>query len=70
MASTVDSNKKWEAEEDVRTLIRAQEVLNDPARRKRASTEMKKHNEATDDAQALLESKVSKGLKKAFSRGK
>jgi len=70
MASTVDSNKKWEVEEDVRTLIRAQEVLNDPARCKRASTEMKKQNEATDDAQALLESKVSKGLKKAFSRGK
>ena len=70
MAITTDDNKKWETEDDVHTLIRAQEVLNDSARCKRAITELKKQNAATDDAQALLESKVSKKLKKAFGRGK
>ena len=67
MVST-SSDKKWEAEEDVRTLIRAQEVLDNPKRRKRALVEIKKQNKATDKAETQLLAKTGKRLKKAFGK--
>lgn len=58
------SEKDWEAEEDVRTLIRAQEVLGDPKRKQRALAQVKKQNEATDKAEAQLVAKTSARMKK------
>lgn len=65
MARTISKPEKdYEAEEDVRTLIRAQEVLSDPKRKQRALAQVKKQNEATDKAEAQLVAKTSARMKK------
>lgn len=59
-------NKDWEAENDARTLISAQEILNDSKRRKKAAVELKKQADAAQDAEKQLVSKTEKRLKKIF----
>ena len=59
---------KWQIEEDARTIIRAQEVLNDPARRGLAVTQLKKQKAAADMAlqHATAVKDIDKELKKVF----
>lgn len=45
MASN-EADKEWEADNDCRTLIDAQEVMNDPARKKAAMKAAKKKMKA------------------------
>jgi hypothetical protein len=57
---------KYQAEDDARTLTRAQEVRQDAKRHKRAMEHLNK--QATTNKQAAdLEKKVSKALKTAFT---
>jgi len=56
-----------DASYDVDTLIRAQEVLADPKRKKFALAEIHKRNNATDKAAIQLEAKTTERLKKLGS---
>lgn len=62
------SEKDWEAEQDVDTLIRAKEILGDESRKKRALVEIERRDVATDEAKKQLQAKTSKRLKKAFGK--
>ena len=53
------SDLEWEAKNDVNTLIRAQEILADAGRKKRALAEIEKRNTATAKAEAQLEAKTA-----------
>ena len=53
-------DRKWEAENDARTLISAEEINLDPARKNRALTEAKKI--------ALLKKKEMKAAEKVASK--
>jgi len=64
--ATISEDKKWQAESDARTLIEAQEILNDKTRIKRASAELKKQAQAAQDAEAQLVAKTGKRMKKMF----
>jgi F0F1-type ATP synthase membrane subunit b/b' len=59
---------KWQIEEDARTIIRAQEILNDPTRRGLAVTQLKKQKAAADMAlqHATAVKDIGKELKKVF----
>jgi hypothetical protein len=57
------SDLEWEAKNDVDTLIRAQEILADGGRKKRALAEIEKRNTATAKAEAQLERKTSDRIK-------
>lgn len=58
------SEDAWEARNDVDTLIKANEIMNDKKRKKRALTEIHKRDKATDQAAAQLEAKTTERLKK------
>jgi len=46
MAGTMTaSEKQWQAEDDARTLMRAEEIKNDPKRRKAALAVLKKQQQ-------------------------
>lgn len=62
----VKEDPKQKARWDVDTLIRAQEIMNDPKRKKFALAEIAKRREATDKAEATLENKTQKRLGKVF----
>lgn len=64
MMPKLSEDKKWEAKSDVDTLISAQEILDDSARRKRALTYIQERNKATDKAEGQLETKTSDRIKK------
>jgi hypothetical protein len=64
---TVD--KDYQAENDGRTLMEAQEIRNDSARHKKALACLKEKEAAACDAVAM-EEKVKKGLKAAFPADK
>jgi hypothetical protein len=68
MAKT-ETDKEWEARNDVDTLIRAQEIMDDPSRRKRALTEIQKRDKATNKAEVLLKAKTTQRLDKLFKKG-
>jgi hypothetical protein len=57
------TEEQYQAEDDVRTIIRANEIFNDSKRKKQALSEIARQKKATDQAAAQLESKVSKRLK-------
>jgi len=57
------SDLEWEAKNDVDTLIRAQEILADGGRKKRALAEIEKRNAATAKAESQLEAKVAQRTK-------
>ena len=59
---------EWEAQQDVDTLIRAQEILADSGRKKRALIEIEKRNVATAKAEIQLERKTSERMKKVFNK--
>ena len=61
-------DKDWEAEGDADTLIRAQEILNDEKRVKRAKTILKKRSDAAQNAEAQLEKKTTDRIKKYKSK--
>lgn len=62
------SDLEWEAKNDVDTLIRAQEILANSGRKKRALAEIEKRNAATLKAEAQLERKTSERMKKVFKK--
>lgn len=62
------SDLEWEAKNDVDTLIKAQEILADAGKRKRALTEIEKRNTATAKAESQLEAKTSQRIKKTFKK--
>ena len=62
------TNAEYEAEYDADTLIKAQEILNSNARKKRALVVIKKRNKATDEAMEQLQSKTTKRLGKVFGK--
>jgi len=62
------SDLEWEAQQDVDTLIRAQEILADSGRKKRALIEIEKRNVATAKAEIQLERKTSERMKKVFNK--
>ena len=64
----ISEDKEWEAKQDVDTLIRAQEILADSGRRKRALAEIEKRNAATAKAENQLEAKTSQRMKKTLSK--
>ena len=65
-AAPASVDPKWQAEDDARSLTRAQEVRCDCKRHKAACNHLKK--QAKDAKGALsLEQKVAKGLKEVFS---
>ena len=66
-APSVD--KEYQAENDGRTLLEAQEIRNDPKRHDCALTCLKDKHTAAMDAVAM-EEKVKKGLKAAFPADK
>ena len=50
---SIDSDREWEAREDARTLAKASEIKDDPARTKRAITAADKlADEAAEEAKA------------------
>lgn len=59
-------DKKWQAEDDARTLIRAQEILADTDRKKQAAAELKKQADAAQNAEQQLSVKTTKRLDKTF----
>ena len=61
------SNDDWEARDDVDTVIKANEIMNDPKRKKRALAEIQKRNNATDKAEQQLEAKTTERLEKLGS---
>ena len=56
--------QKWETEEDIRALLRAQEVYDDSSRRQRALVKIKETRENSQQAETQLESKTSERSKK------
>lgn len=46
----IPDNKKWEIEQDARTLVEAEVVRKDPKRFKAAVTQIKKENAARSEA--------------------
>jgi len=58
--------KKWQSEDDARTLMRAMEVNNDPKRHSAAMAEIEKQRKAADDAIELMNPRalIKKGLSK------
>jgi hypothetical protein len=67
--SSPKTDAEYQAEEDGRTLMRAQEIRNDPKRHKAAMACLKKDAAAASEA-VSLESKVKDGLKAAFPKKK
>ena len=57
------SDLEWEARNDVDCLIKAQEILADGGRKKRALAEIEKRNTATAKAEAQLERKTAQRAK-------
>jgi hypothetical protein len=66
--SAMKSNNEWEIQEDVRTIIRANEILNDPKRKKRALVEVEKQKKATEQAAQQLETKTQQRIAKLRSK--
>jgi hypothetical protein len=62
-------DEKWQAEDDGRTLTRAQEIRLDEKRHKAALGHLKKQATASSSA-VDLEIKVKKGLAAAFPKNK
>jgi len=62
----IKTDEDWEARNDVDTLIRAQEILGDSKRVKRAKIEITRRNKATDKAAVQLEAKTGQRLKETF----
>jgi len=66
MPCASDSDEKWRAESDGRTLIEAQEIRNDSKRHKRALLQLKEQTTTAKGA-VDLETKVTKDLKATFA---
>lgn len=65
---TSPGDKKWERENDCRTLVEAQEIRADKTRYKAAMRALDDKQTATTNA-LVLEKKAAKHLKAAFSDG-
>lgn len=61
-AKMAEQEKKWETEEDLRTLRRAEEILKDPDRMKRVQAMVKK------EVEALNKVGNAKGLRAMMSK--
>jgi hypothetical protein len=55
-----EQDLKWQAEEDARTIVRVNEIFNDPKRKKRAVVEFEKQRKAVDEAEEML--KLKRGV--------
>ena len=66
-SSTPQVDEKWQAENDGRTLMDAQEIRNDSKRHGKALAHLKTKAKASANAVAL-EAKVKKGLVAAFPK--
>jgi len=64
------ADEKWEIESDARTLISAQEILNDKKKLPKVKIELARQAKAAAEAvkEAELHAKVADGLAKAFSK--
>ena len=64
----MSDDAKWRAEDDARTVIRAQEILGDPKRKTAAVAQLKKQAEAANAAvaHATAVKEVGAEIKKVF----
>ena len=65
--SVAKQEEDFQAEDDARTLMRAEEIRNDPKRLKKAKGKLEKQRKEAEDAEKRnrLEQKVAKKLKDA-----